>query len=118
MGCDLRLLDGGKPLSQHTCAPRKLIGGFYHVAGRVDIWDAGSHTVVNLDAAPAGDAAGADEVNQWLDADGNQRQLTWYALSTGRNDGRNLAIFADNLADFFSGAHINAIPAFFLQHHI
>src|ERR1700716_2550641 len=96
IGCDLRLLDGGKPLSHHTCAPRKLIGGFYHVAGRVDIRDAGSHTVVNLDAAAAGDAAGAEEVNQRLDADGDQHQLTWYALSTSRNHGRNLSIFAGN----------------------
>ena len=118
IGCNLGLLNGREPLTQHARSTGELIGCFNNITGCIDIRGRCTQSVINPDPAPTSDAAGSNEVNQRLNTNGNQHHFTRNALSTGGDHLCNLAIFAHNLRDFFPGSHVNAIAALLLQHHI
>src|SRR5258708_37974443 len=75
--CDLRLLDSRKPLSYDACAFGQCISCLNHIASGVDIRTAGTHAVINLDATPTGDTAGANKVRSEERRVGKECRSRW-----------------------------------------
>src|SRR5947209_15840413 len=94
------------------------VAGFDHIPGGEDIGMTGAHTVIDLHPAPAGNAAGADEIDQRLDTDGDQDHFAGETLASRGDDVGNLTVSPHDLSDLCPGAHIDAVPPLLLEHQV
>ncbi len=118
IGCRARLLNGGKPLANHSFTTRRAISCLQHIASRVDIGRGCAHGLVHHDAAFTGNAAAFDKVNVRLDPDSNQHDLAGDTRATCGDNAAHPAVFARNFSNLILNTHINTSAPFLLKNQV
>src|SRR5438874_2437038 len=80
-------------LSDHTSAARQTIGSLKNIPGSIDIGRTGTHSTINLDATSTRNATTFDEINNWLDTNGNDHHFTGDMCSLRSHNACNLPLF-------------------------
>ncbi len=112
------LLYGRVPLPDNTCAPRRRIRCFKHIARGINVRSAGTHPTINPDAAPTGYAAAFDEVDVRFNSNCDNHQLAGDTRSTRGHHPCDLPMFACHPGNLFLDAHIDAVAPFLLEHQV
>src|SRR5205085_3906740 len=90
------LLHSRVPLTDDTRAARQTIGRLKNISSSIDIGRTGMHSTINLDTTSTGNTTAFDEINNWLDTNGNDHHFTGDMCPLRSHNSCNLPLFASN----------------------